>query len=159
MIKTLYLTLVGGFFILLIAFFLSKRKETFRVINDGKGQDILLRLTANLRYLTDPSKFSFNGELAPLARTNIMDNITFEEGFKSFTENKQRVTLCLRNQHGDLYDQNSLMYVALHELAHVVNDELQHTAKFRRIFDALLKHATANGLYDPTQAFVRNYCS
>jgi len=120
---------------------------------------MLTKLTGQLRHLTDSSRFSFSGELEPLGQADIMNKITFEEGFKSFTENKQRVTLCLRDHYGQMYDQNSLMYVALHELAHVINDELQHTAKFRRIFEALLQHASANGMYDPTQAFVRNYCS
>lgn len=116
-------------------------------------------LTKNLCDLTDYEKFSFTGDLEPLSRRQIMKEISFEEGHKSFTENKQRVTLCLRNQFGEFYDQNSLMYVALHELAHVLNDELQHTAKFKRIFDALLQHAAKNGKYDPSKAFVKNYCS
>ena len=158
--KTLY-WYIGGALVAILAIFLLSRskKEKFRIINDEKGKTLLDQIKSSLTYLTDSSRFEFSDELEPLRNRNVMNEISLEEGFKSFTENKQRVTLCLRNQFGELYDQNSLMYVALHELAHVINDEVHHTKKFRRIFDALLKHASANGFYDPSKAFVKNYCS
>ena len=146
--------------VFLIAFFLAKSsRESFRYnINDENGKNVLSVLTENLTRLTDSKKYAFSGELESLSRRCIMNEISFREGVKSFTENKQDVTLCLRDQRGEFYDMNSLMYVALHELAHVINDELQHTAKFRRIFEALLEHASGAGFYDPSKAFVRNYC-
>lgn len=158
--ETLYWSLACSIFVLLLAFFLSRAsRESFRTtIDDENGRFLLNVLTEKLTRLTDSETYTFEGELEPLSRRQIMSEISFREGTTSYTENKQNVTLCLRNQNGEFYDINSLMYVALHELAHVINDELQHTAKFRRIFDALLAHAASAGLYDPSQAFVRNYC-
>jgi hypothetical protein len=43
-----------------------------------------------------------------------------------------------------------LTYVGLHELAHVLCDEVGHTAKFYQIFDELLDKAHQMGLYDPS---------
>lgn len=158
--NTFYWSIGCALFVLLVAFLLSRRtRENFRSINDEKGKQMLNILTSNLNRLTDSSAHSFTGYLEPLSRRQIMQEISFEEGHKSFTENKQKITLCLRNQFGNFYDQNSLLFVALHELAHVINDELHHTEKFRNIFDALLEHAAKNGFYDPTKAFVRNYCA
>jgi len=157
--ETLYLSLACGLFVLFLALWLSRSsRETFRTVDDESGRMLLNTLTQNLASLTDSKKFVFVGELEPLSQRDIMSEISFREGTRSFTENKQNITLCLRNHSGEFYDTNSLMYVALHELAHVINDELQHTAKFRRIFDALLEHAAGVGLYDPSRAFVSNYC-
>ena len=52
-----------------------------------------------------------------------------------------------------------LLYVTLHELAHVVNKEdIGHTAAFYDRFDELLQKAEEIGLYDPTQKVISNYC-
>ena len=76
----------------------------------------------------------------------------------SFTINKSRVNLCLKDKEGNYYDDNMLMYVALHELAHVMCDEIGHTDKFHEIFDKLLEKAAAYGIYDPSIPPISNYC-
>ena len=45
--------------------------------------------------------------------------------------------MCLKDKNGKYYDDNMLNYVALHELAHVLCDEIGHTDKFYAIFDEL----------------------
>ena len=47
----------------------------------------------------------------------------------------------------NLIEMNTLMFVALHELAHVMTKSIGHTDEFWNNFRFLLKHAIANGLY------------
>ena len=51
-----------------------------------------------------------------------------------------------------------LIYVALHEVAHVLCDEVGHTQKFHSIFEDLLKKATEMGIYNPSIPLIQNYC-
>ena len=78
---------------------------------------------------------------------------------KSFTINKEHVFICTKDEKGEYYDDNMLTYVLLHELAHVLCDEVGHTDKYKTIFRALLQRAYEAGLYDPDQRIVDNYCN
>ena len=51
------------------------------------------------------------------------------------------------------------MYVLIHELAHVLCDEVGHTDKYRDIFNGLISEATSLGIYDPTAVFDPTYPS
>jgi len=81
---------------------------------------------------------------------------------ESFTLDKKHIYLCIKDEHGNYYDDNSLMYVLLHEYAHVLCDEVdteeEHKPKFRGIFAHLLQAAARGGIYDPTRPMVANYC-
>ena len=52
-----------------------------------------------------------------------------------------------------------LIYVTLHELAHVRCDEIGHTEKFHRIFKEILDEAANKGVYDSKKAIIKNYCN
>ena len=78
---------------------------------------------------------------------------------KSYTINKEKVHMCLRDEKGAYYDKNMLIYVALHELAHVMQDSIGHTQQFHRKFAELLRKAAANGVYDPSQPPISDYCN
>ena len=104
----------------------------------------------------------FTGLLTPLNNRNLMAEITIREGPKSFTINKREIYLCLKDKKaGDenYYDYNSLIFVTLHEIAHVLCNELGHTKKFQLIFSELLDHAQSLGLYDKHKPFVKDYCA
>ncbi len=85
-------------------------------------------------------------------------HVELYEGDKSYTINKQRVYICMKDQSGRYYSRNMLCYVILHEYAHMLCDELGHTDKFAQVFDSLLKQAAARGLYDPSIPPISNYC-
>ncbi len=89
----------------------------------------------------------------------IVNELSFYEGDKSYTINKEKVFMCLKDENGEYYDKNMLIYVALHEVAHALNDEIGHTPKFHKIFDELLERATELGIYDPSIAPIPNYCT
>lgn len=104
----------------------------------------------------DPILPVIREQIAPLHP--VVDNIQFYEGNKSYTINKQKIYLCLRDENRNYYDFNMLIYVAIHELAHVLCDEIGHTAKFHRIFEQLLQKAAQLHIYDPEKPIVQNYC-
>lgn len=80
------------------------------------------------------------------------------EGDKSYTINKKKVYICLKDKNGRYYNRNMLVYVTLHEYAHMLCDEIGHTDKFYKIFEKLLQKATNAGLYNPNISPVVNYC-
>ncbi|NDE13739.1 hypothetical protein EBZ80_02295 [bacterium] len=104
----------------------------------------------------DPMLQTIKDSLRPLHPR--VESIDFFEGKKSYTINKKRIYLCLKDKNEEYYDQNMLLYVAIHELAHVLCDEIGHTAKFNRIFQEQLQRAVELGIYDPDKPIVRDYC-
>jgi len=66
----------------------------------------------------------------------------------SYTINKGDVmVLCIRNTNGDLVDMNTLMYVAIHELAHILSSSLDHTTEFWDNMKLLIDYAIKNKIY------------
>jgi hypothetical protein len=89
----------------------------------------------------------------------VAHKLRFYSAKKSYTINKEKVHICLRDENSNYYDDNMLMYVSLHELAHVLCDEIGHTEKFNAIFDELLVRAEKMNLYDPDIPPIINYCN
>jgi hypothetical protein len=87
-------------------------------------------------------------------------NIPLRDGDSAFTENKEVITLCLVNPETKKeYDLNTVMYVALHELSHVISTSQGHGDEFRNNFANLLKKATDLGIYDPRKPIPASYCN
>lgn len=85
--------------------------------------------------------------------------IPLRQGNSAFTENKQVITLCLVNPDtGNYYDMNTIMYVSLHELAHVVSKNHGHGDEFKTNFARLLREAAKRGIYDPSKPIPMTYC-
>lgn len=97
-----------------------------------------------------------------LARVDIRANkLSIKASSQSFTEDKQRTYLCLRDEKGNYYDDNMLMYVALHELAHAISKQVDvdHTTdEFKDNFKLLLNKAADIGVYDPNKPLNYSYC-
>jgi hypothetical protein len=94
------------------------------------------------------------------------DNIsesTAKSKYTSYSVNKgEKIVFCLRSRDRNqkLVDSNVLMFVALHELAHVMTVSTGHTDEFWDNFRFLLKKSIAAGVYRH-QDFRRNpvkYC-
>ena len=104
----------------------------------------------------DPILFQIKERLALLSPR--VNQLSFYQDNKSYTINKQKIFLCLKDEHSNYYPMNMLMYVAIHELAHVLCNEIGHTAKFHTIFNELLEKAEKLGIYDPNIPIIQNYC-
>lgn len=80
-------------------------------------------------------------------------------GDSSYTIDKKNIFLCTQSPDtGTPYDDNMLVYVLLHELAHTINAEIGHGRSFFDTFQSLLDRAKLRGLYDPYLPRPSNYC-
>jgi len=66
--------------------------------------------------------------------------------------------MCLKDENGNYYDDNSLMFVLLHELAHVICKSIGHTNEFQEIFNDLLSEGAKARIYNPNIPMVKKYC-
>lgn len=105
----------------------------------------------------DPMLIDIKNTLLPVFPD--INQVILLKGKKSYTINKKKIHLCLVDEHGKYYDKNMLIYVTLHELAHVRCDEIGHTDKFHRIFNEILDEAAKKGVYDKNKAIIKNYCN
>jgi len=78
-----------------------------------------------------------------------IDNPTYT----SYSVNKgEQVVFCLRSRDGNkkLEDENTMMFVALHELAHICTASTGHTSEYWDNFKWLLEEAVNIGIYKDT---------
>ena len=71
----------------------------------------------------------------------LLRGVTIYPSTCSYCENRSRVYLRVRDDRGAFYDTRSLLYVLLHELAHVATDDDHgeyHGPDFQRTFAAIL---------------------
>lgn len=77
---------------------------------------------------------------------------------KSYTINKDKIFLKIRDENGQYYPQNMLVHVLIHEIAHMLNKkDVGHTEEFHRIFDELLIRATETGAFNPSIPIITSY--
>ncbi|MBA42834.1 MAG: hypothetical protein CMF62_02355 [Magnetococcales bacterium] len=76
---------------------------------------------------------------------------TPDSAYTSYSVNKgEQLVFCVRSKSisDKMHDINLIMYVCLHELAHVGNPEYGHGEQFQRIFAFFTKEAMKIGLYE-----------
>ncbi len=91
--------------------------------------------------------------------TLAMRNFDIKKGNKSFTVDKEHITLCMYDENGNMYPEDILSYVIIHEAAHLCNTSSGHDASFDDTFDLLL--AVARKLKIPCRThenMILNYC-
>jgi predicted metal-dependent hydrolase len=72
--------------------------------------------------------------------------------YTSFSVNKgEKIHMCLRSRDGQnkIEEMNTLMFVALHELAHIATKSVGHTKEFWDNFRFLLERGIEIGVYTP----------
>lgn len=70
----------------------------------------------------------------------------------SYSENKgDKIVVCLRDKRPphDLVDENTIMFVILHEMAHLMTTTIGHTPEFWANFRRILQDAVSVGIYTP----------
>lgn len=92
---------------------------------------------------------------------NIMETPA-DEKYTSFTIDKGKaIYFCLRSKLiENIHDMNTLMYVVLHETAHIACPEFGHTPLFKEIFKFLLEQGSEIGIYKPIdyRIYPQSYC-
>ena len=84
---------------------------------------------------------------------------------KAYSENKgQKIAFCLNKKNtnnNELIDINTLTFVALHELSHLMTESIGHNQDFWQNFKFLLVNAKEAGIYEPIdyKNNPQEYCS
>ena len=93
--------------------------------------------------------------------TNVFDNFKKIKVYKStstsYTINKKKIYMCLKDKEGNYYDDNTLIYVLLHEYSHTLCTDIGHTEQFDKIFKEVLQKAIHYGIYDGSEP-KSDYC-
>lgn len=73
--------------------------------------------------------------------------------YTAYSENKgEKVAFCLnreKNENDNLIDENTLMFVAIHELSHIATKSIGHKSDFWENFKFLLENAKESGIHNP----------
>ena len=83
--------------------------------------------------------------------------------YTAYSENKgEKLAFCTTTtkEGSKLIDENTLAFVAVHELGHVMTESVGHTKEFWQNFKFLLKNAVKIGIYEPVdyKKKPKNYC-
>jgi hypothetical protein len=79
----------------------------------------------------------------------------------SYMEEKGKIfAFCIRDKNATCFDENTLMFVTLHELSHLALDSWGHDRDFWKTFKWILTHAVDAGVYTPINYEKHNidYC-
>jgi len=140
---------------------LSKIDNRYYIVrNNGdtqKSADTLAyinqRIQTLLNYIdqkTDHAEFDKNIKLLRerYNKDSLMENIELDN--TTYTVNKgESIEFCLatRDSHQEIYDINKLMFVTIHELAHIGCVSFDHGEEFRKFFPYLVENAIKCGVY------------
>jgi len=139
-----------------------------------EAANMLARLKLNIDKLVEHlyenkeiAEFSEYKEFIEQLKRNIKNTIIYETKLKaeytSYSVNKgEELVFCVRSKEipERLHKLNLVMYVCLHELAHVANPEYGHGEQFQKIFVFFTKEAIKIGIYKKEEFFQnpQEYC-
>lgn len=117
------------------------KNKFYNYTSDNYNNDLLQEIIYNLLNKYNPDDLE---ELDPI----------WSIGHKAVTNNFSSVSMCLRKKNGDFYDINLLMFVFLHELAHVgtpsrYNKKSTHPPEFWATFKFLIRNAKKINIINP----------
>lgn len=135
--------------------------RTYRVRDMADKQeaaDLMARVRQKIDklYLFLKEKFPNKPQVKQLLNNFVPDPSRFEEStpaaeHTSYSVNKgEKVHLCLRQREGgneNLVQENVMVFVSLHEMAHIVTPTLGHGPDFWNNFAWILKQAEEIGIY------------
>jgi len=153
-----------------VVFVKGKNNEYHLVRNkEDKEQSALLlsqlkdRLDNLVNYLVKKYKGTENHEKVMRLRRQFSKNNIQESSassqYTSYSINKgQELHFCLRskNEKESLHDINTLMFVAIHELAHAMSVSFGHNKEFLENFKFLLKEAIEINVYTKVDYNINN---
>lgn len=110
------------------------------------------------KYMDDNSKNYWIRHLVKNYKPNILSEAAIDSRYTTYTVDKQDMHICLRSRDSSekIYNINLLMYVVIHELAHLCNFDRNsypiqgHGPEFVNIFKILVSEAVNIGIYQYT---------
>jgi len=95
-----------------------------------------------------PENMKYIKDLVSRTKDIVIMETGADEKYTSYTVNKgERIVFCLRAKViNSIHDMNTLMYVVIHELAHIGCPEFGHTPLFKEIFKFLLVQGSKIGI-------------
>jgi hypothetical protein len=119
--------------------------------------DMLARTTEKMKRLTRqlhqayPNRDNVSRLYNNFKPTRVKEILPTSE-YTAYSENKgEQLALCLTNgkKGGGLIDENTLTFVALHELSHIMTKSIGHKQEFWDNFKFAIKEAAKIGIYSP----------
>lgn len=117
--------------------------------------EINQRIQLLIKHISQPNEPHYIKHLRNTYSNSSISEAAIDDNYTTFTINKKDMHICLRSRdhHKKLYDINDLMYVVIHELAHMANYDLDgnpingHEKQFQEIFKYLIKESITLGIY------------
>ena len=138
----------------------QRTQKVYQVQNLPDKQDaceMMANIHEKLEKLINRYKQDSNSAADPRVQTmierfrpeNMCEN-NIDANSTSYSENKgERIVVCLRDKQKPypLVDENTVMFVVLHEMAHLMTTTIGHTPEFWANFRRILKDAIGAGVY------------
>ena len=137
--------------------------------NIQNASDLLAKTTKKMKELvehlknTQQDKESVKRLIKRFNPNKIVETLPTSE-YTAYSENKgQKLAFCLNKENennNNLIDENTLMFVALHEMSHIASKSIGHNDEFWNNFKFLIIEAKNAGLYNPVDYKKTNtsYC-
>ena len=137
--------------------------------NLQEASDLLARITVKMKKLVSfvdekyPDKPNIRRLVKKFNPNKIMETLPTSE-YTAYSENKgKKLAFCLnkeKDNNNNLIDENTLMFVAIHEMSHVATESIGHNKEFWDNFKFLLKEAKEIGIYNVVDYSTHNeeYC-
>ena len=103
-----------------------------------------------------------------LIRPDIAEMVTLKIGSSSETQDKKNITLCIYDEYDNMYDFDTLIYVLLHEMAHVISSTksgyegsdgyIPHNNEHISNLNELIHQASQKGFIVTEKSVPRSYC-
>ena len=132
---------------------LDNRNYIVRKLPDAK--EAVKKLSEiNLKVQQLISNLDMNREGVSTLKSKYNPNTLSETGigakYTSYSVNKgEKISICIRHINGQFIDDNTVMFVVIHELAHVMTKEVGHTKMFWDNMKYLLEEGNRLGIYIP----------
>jgi predicted metal-dependent hydrolase len=124
-----------------------------------KASDLLANTTENLEKLVEHLKNSYPEQdnvkyLVKNFNPKKIKEILPTSEYTAYSENKgEKIAFCLnkndKNDLDNLIEENTLMFVALHELSHLATQSIGHNDEFWSNFKFILQESEKIGIYTP----------
>lgn len=114
--------------------------------------NIVIKIKKLIKYLENKyPKSDFVKRLKNNFNPDSINESSYDNKYTSYSINKgEKIVLCLRSRDSKnkLIDENTLMFVALHEITHIGTKSINHTEEFWINFKFVLKNAVNIKIYD-----------